>query len=89
MGRIARQPAVATFSNRVHVRCSATVSGGILFFALPTTDAAQAARFVSVATSALVAGRTLKIQYDPADLSGAGFGCATSDCRRAMALEMF
>ena len=80
---------VATFANRVHVRCSASVSGGIFYFAVATTDAAQAARFVSVATSALVAGRPLKVWYDPADLSGANFGCATSDCRRAQALELF
>lgn len=79
---------VATFSNRVHVRCSAAVGGGILYFAMQTTDSAAAARFVSVASSALIAGRTLKIQYDPADLTGGTFGCATGDCRRARALEI-
>ena len=79
---------VATFSNRVHVRCSAAVGGGILYFAMQTNDSAAAARFVSVASSALIAGRTLKIQYDPADLTGGAFGCATGDCRRARALEI-
>ena len=79
---------VATFGNRVHVRCSASVSGGIFFFAVATTDSAQAARFVSVASSALIAGRTLKVLFDPADLTGGQFGCATNDCRRARALEL-
>jgi hypothetical protein len=79
---------VATFSNRVHVRCSASVSGGIFYFAVATTDSAQAARFVSVASSALIAGRNLEVWYDPADLSGASFGCQTNDCRRAQALEL-
>lgn len=80
--------AVASYGNRVHVKCSASVSGGIFYFALATTDTAQAARFVSVASSALVAGRNLKVLYDPADLTGAQFGCATNDCRRARALEL-
>ena len=80
--------AVATYSGRVHVRCSASVSGGIIYFAIATTDAPQAARFVSVASSALVAGRNLKVLFDPADVSGASFGCATNDCRRAQALEL-
>lgn len=79
---------VATYANRVHVRCAASVSGGIFYFALSTADSAQAARFVSVASSALIAGRTLKVLYDPADLTGASFGCATNDCRRARALEL-
>jgi hypothetical protein len=80
--------AVATYQGRVHVRCAASVGGGIIYFAVQTTDAAYAARFVSVASSALVAGRTLKVLYDPADLTGGSFGCATGDCRRAHALEL-
>jgi len=79
---------VATFSNHVHVRCAASVSGGIFFFAVATTDSAFAARFVSVASSAMIAGRPLQVWYDPADLSGANFGCQTNDCRRAQALEL-
>ncbi|HJQ39863.1 MAG TPA: hypothetical protein VKB93_22195 [Thermoanaerobaculia bacterium] len=64
------------------------MSGGTFYFAVATTDSAQAARFVSVASSALIAGRNLQVWYDPADLSGASFGCQTNDCRRAQALEL-
>jgi len=72
--------AIATYQVRVHVRCTAAV-GGISFFAVSTQDAANAARVLSVITAAQVAGRTLSILYDPADLSGAAIGCATNDCR--------
>jgi hypothetical protein len=65
---------------RLHVHCTAAV-GGIQYFALSTADAPQAARVLSVITSALLAGRTLTIRYDPADLSGSGIGCLNTDCR--------
>jgi hypothetical protein len=67
-------------SARLHVRCAAAV-GGISFFALSTADASVAARVLSVLSTAQVAGRTLSILYDPADLSGGQIGCATNDCR--------
>jgi hypothetical protein len=72
--------AIATYQGRLHVRCTAAI-GGITFFAASTQDAAFAARVLSVITAAQVAGRTLSILYDPADLSGASIGCATNDCR--------
>ena len=31
--------------------------------------------------TALVAGRTLIVKLEPADLSGAGIGCESNDCR--------
>ena len=74
------QVAVFADAPRLHVRCAASV-GGILYFALSTSDAAQAARVLSVLTTAQVAGRTLIIRYDPADLSGASIGCQVNDCR--------
>ena len=55
--------------------------GGIFFFAVSTQDAQFAARVLSVITTAQVAGRTLTILYDPADLSGAAIGCQNNDCR--------
>lgn len=70
----------ATFSNRVHVRCAEAVSG-ISFFAATTTDQAFAARVLSLVSTAQVAGKTLAIQYNPADTSGAAVGCLASDCR--------
>lgn len=71
---------VATYQLRIHVRCAAAV-GGISFFAASTQDAAYAARLLGVLTAAQVAGRTLNILFDPADLSGAAIGCAVNDCR--------
>jgi hypothetical protein len=83
---------VATYANRVHVRCS-TGLNGITFFAIPTArgtdEAAFASRAIVVADAALVAGRRLSILYDFADQSGAAFGCQVADCRvaRAVAIE--
>jgi hypothetical protein len=71
---------VVEWGTRVHVRCAAAV-GGISYFALSTSEPHRAARVLSLATTALVAGRTLIINFDPADLSGASFGCQTNDCR--------
>lgn len=74
-----------TGSRRIHVRCSAAVSG-ILFHALATSDSSTAARVLSVITTAQVAGRTLTILYDPADTTnGPPIGCASSDCRLILA----
>src|SRR5215471_1890607 len=58
---------VATFAGRVHVKCVATVSGGIQYFAVASSDTAFANRFMSIASSALVAGRTLSVLFDAAD----------------------
>jgi hypothetical protein len=71
---------VVTYSSRVHVRCAAAI-GGISFFAVSTSDPANAARVLSVITAAQIAGRTLTILNDPADLSGAAIGCQNADCR--------
>jgi hypothetical protein len=76
---------VMVWTNRVHVRC-ATPVGSIKYFAISTSDQAQAARVLSVINTALVAGRTLTIRHDPADLSGASIGCLTSDCRLIQAI---
>jgi hypothetical protein len=46
----------ATFQNRVHVRCAASV-GGISYFATSTSDSGCAARILSLGASAQVAGR--------------------------------
>lgn len=77
--------AVATFENRVHVRCAASVGGGIIYFARPSTDGAETQRFLSTLLAAQVAGRTLSILTDLADTSGAAFQCNPSDCRRLRA----
>lgn len=79
---------VAAFSQRIHVRCSASVGPGIWYFAVPTSNAAHAARMLSLLSTAHVAGRTLYIWSDPDDTSGASIGCQTNDCRLIIAAEM-
>ena len=74
------QVVVFTEEPRLHVRCSESFAG-IVYFATSTTDAAHAARILSLIQTALVAGRTLIVNYDPDDLSGADIGCNTNDCR--------
>jgi hypothetical protein len=78
---------VATFAQRIHVRCSAAQSG-IAFFAYRSSDATGAARNLSLASSALIAGRNLRIFYNPADLTGSAIGCGNSDCRLITGMEM-
>ncbi|GAB4263152.1 MAG: hypothetical protein Kow0080_01200 [Candidatus Promineifilaceae bacterium] len=72
---------VAVFSSRIHVRCQTAVNG-ILYFAFPTTNDAEAARILSLFTSAQVTGRLLQVLYDPADTTtGPAIGCGANDCR--------
>lgn len=74
---------VTVFKSRIHVRCSAGTADSantIYFFAVPTTDATRANRFMTIATSALVAGRRVVINFTSGS-SGASYGCQTSDCR--------
>lgn len=75
---------VTTFANRVHVRCSTATSGGILFFAVPTSNNENAARILSTLLAGHIAGKTLVIGYDTTDTSGSAFGCLQSDCRRLL-----
>ncbi|QSQ17490.1 hypothetical protein [Myxococcus landrumensis] len=72
---------VGVFTNRIHVRCSASVAGGIWFFAVPTTDAAHTNRMLSLLTSALVGGRSMTIDYNPSSTAGTSIGCQSNDCR--------
>ena len=74
-----------TYSQRIHVRCASAV-GGITFFASGTTDEASAARALSVINTALVAGRSVSVLYDPADTRGTTIGCLAADCRLIQAV---
>ena len=76
--------AVAAFTNRVHVRCSAGAPPGnaIFYFAYcSANDSALASRFLSVFTTAKVTAKNLVLFYTPSDLSGTNCGCSTTDCR--------
>ncbi|MCC7353372.1 MAG: hypothetical protein IT330_06395 [Anaerolineae bacterium] len=72
---------VASYVTRIHVKCTVAASGGIQYFAYPTRETANASRFLSILTTAAVAGKQVDILYDPADTSGASYGCGVSDCR--------
>ena len=88
---------VAAFTNRVHLYCQSTTPIGnatalsalITWFAVPTSpDSMAAARFMSLAQTGLITGRTLWVEADPNDTSGTSFGCGSTDCRKAYGLEL-
>jgi hypothetical protein len=80
---------VADFpGKRIHVRCSPG-DGAISWFALGTSNEAEASRVLSIAATAFAAKKTLTIWYDPADLSGSSLGCLNSDCRKIRGIRMF
>jgi len=74
--------------NRIHVRCS-PADGAIEWFALGITDEGDANRMLSIVSTAFATKKRLTIWYDPADLSGAGIGCLTKDCRLIQGARMF
>jgi hypothetical protein len=78
---------VAVLENRIHVRCTnpnlSGPSGGIIYFAVPTSSSTNVARFLTVFTSALVENRKLTILYDDFEISGQEFGCLIENCRVA------
>lgn len=76
---------VTVFTSRIHIRCSQGTADGantIYYFAVPTTDATFANRFMTIATTALVSGRRFVINFT-SGASGASYGCLASDCRPA------
>src|SRR5262245_23548601 len=73
-------------ASRIHIRCNPG-DGAIAFFGLSIVNA-DASRVLSVLTTAVAARRPILIQYDPSDLSGAAFGCATNNCRVIQGIEL-
>jgi hypothetical protein len=74
--------------NRMHVKCAhpephfsdrTSPSHWVVYFAAPVNDP-LADRFVSIASSALVTGKWLKVFYEGS--SDTSFGCLAHDCRR-------
>lgn len=81
---------VTVYSNRVHVRCTTRTvdqmpdgTRDIYYFAVPTSDAVLADRFMTVGMTALVSGRRFVVHYTSGDTSGTSFGCEAHDCRKA------
>jgi hypothetical protein len=77
---------VRVFPERIHVRCDKAASGGIVYFAISTTNSAHAARILSLLTTAHLTARNLVVEYDPNDTSGTAFGCQANDCRRILSV---
>lgn len=77
----------ATYTSRVHVKCSEN-RNGIRYFALKATNASAAARFLTVSNAALLSGKKLKVLYDTNDTSGQSFGCNRTDCRTARGISL-
>jgi len=83
---------VAVYTSRIHVRCSAGAKDGsanIWFWAVSTADAQRANRFMSTATTALVAGRNIRLSFNAGDTSGTSFGCLAKDCRTPWAITIY
>src|SRR5258706_9593698 len=55
---------VAVFRNLVQVRCEVPI-GGIRYFAVPVYDADYATRMLSLISTAVAAGRSLQLTYEP------------------------
>jgi hypothetical protein len=72
---------VTVFNNRIHARCTTATTGGIYFFAVPTSDAAKANRLLTIGTTVLVSGRKFVAIFEPSDTTGTSFGCQADDCR--------
>jgi hypothetical protein len=74
---------VAVFNNRIDVECTAAPpdATSVYYFAVPTTDASNAARYLSLFTTARITGKVIGLFYTPGDTSGAAWGCNASDCR--------
>ena len=77
------------FPGKVWVQCNPPLSANQKFFAVPLTDAAEAARFLSLFTAAFVAGKTIDIGYITSDTSGSTFNCtATTECWPAVSANV-
>lgn len=72
--------------SRIHVHCNPG-SGSVSYFALSTANA-DVNRILSLASTAVVASRPLRIYYTPNDLSGAAIGCANVNCRLLWGMEL-
>ena len=80
---------VATFANRVHVKCSTTLAGEYIplrYFASPTSNSAEAARLLAMGTAALTGagGGKLWVLLDLSKSDAVSYGCAWNDCRRPL-----
>jgi hypothetical protein len=74
---------VAVFPTRIDVQCPTAPldDTSVYYFAVPTTDAGNAARYLSLFTTARITGSSISLWYTPGDTSGAAWGCQATNCR--------
>lgn len=78
---------VIEYSNRVHIRCSysSSISGdAIWYWAVSKDDMSQVHRFISMANTALVTGKSMYVLPSASNASG----CITSNCRTPLAFGL-
>lgn len=74
---------VMEFGTRVHVHCLPGIIVGadtISFFAINTTDAEEARRFITLATSALLSKKFFRVLVPTSSATNVA-GCLATDCR--------
>jgi len=80
---------VATFANRVHVKCQQGGTTLVPFFAVPTGSASEATRLVTLGSAALMGAGKLEITYEVTSTTDIeAFGCLKRDCRRPLQLRL-
>lgn len=82
---------VAVYNNRVDVQCTTapTDDTSVYYFAVPTTDAGNAARYLSLFTTARITGKVIYLTYTAGDISGAAWGCQAGDCRAISGVRLY
>ena len=76
----------AVLPTHIHVLCQTPVDGRFPFFAITNVEPRQANRMLALMVGAELGDKFLRILFDPADTSGASFGCRVEDCRIIKAL---
>ena len=80
---------VATFANRVHIRCAgnAGVDYAVHYLASPTSNSAEATRLVTLGTASLMGAGFLWILFDLAG-NASSYGCETANCKRPIEMHL-
>jgi hypothetical protein len=80
---------VAAFDNRIHVRCSTSPGGGVIYFAHPTgsSNGYTANRLLAVAQTAYALGKPVWVYYVSSSSSNPP-GCNLGDCRLLTGISM-
>ena len=80
---------VATYQNRVHVRCNEQVYGAYWprYFASPTSSSSESTRLVTLGSAALTGAGDLLITYEVLETDAQSYGCDESDCRRPLEIR--